>query len=261
MLSYPFVKMQFQEVTELVLGKKYKVIHHFPGGVGVFQHKIDMMKHFLLGIKESSITSIIVATKRYIDENLMPTIKDCNEKLEGNIFMLHHTTEYTNCFLNKIKNITSLLLNKNVKNVLEIGFNSGFSTLLMLLTNPHVQVTCLDLGEHKYTEPCYKILKETFGNRVNMIVGDSRQTMKTIVDTFDLIHIDGGHYVDVAESDIIHSYRISKNGTILIMNDYDFPHLHRLWDSYVVRCKLKPIDIYTYPSLHHDIKYVVNKID
>ena len=47
---------------------------------------------------------------------------------------------------------------------MEIGFNSGFSTLLMLLTNPYVCVSCFDLGEHIYTMPCYEKLKEKFND-------------------------------------------------------------------------------------------------
>ena len=67
--------------------------------------------------------------------------------------MLHHTSNYTDVFLNKSKNISNLVLNKNIKNVMEIGFNSGFSTLLMLISNPNIHISCFDLGEHKYTIP------------------------------------------------------------------------------------------------------------
>jgi predicted O-methyltransferase YrrM len=233
-----------------------KVIHHFPGGPGIFGHKKDSMKRFLLAIKEYSITNIIDTTIKYIDEKLIHVIQKSGESLEGNIFMLHHTIQYTNLYLNKVKNITNLLLNKNVKNVLEIGFNSGFSTLLMLLTNPYIHITCLDLGEHKYTVPCYNVLKETFGDRINMIIGDSKKTLPSIADTYDLVHIDGDHSIAGAESDIINSYRISKKGTILIMDDYDFPYLHLLWDSYISKYNLIPPDLYTYPSDHHDIRVV-----
>jgi hypothetical protein len=34
-----------------------------------------------------------------------------------------------NIFINKQKNINYVVLNKNIKNVMEIGFNSGFTTL------------------------------------------------------------------------------------------------------------------------------------
>ena len=233
-----------------------KIIHHFPGYPGVYQHKIFHMTTFLNDIKDFTINNNINKAKAYIDINLLPIIHNCGELLEGNIFMLHHTTNYTDTFLNKTKNISNMVLNKNIKNVMEIGFNSGFSTLLMLLTNPNICISCFDLGEHKYTMPCYEKLKETFGDRINIIIGDSIKTLHNVNDNYDLIHIDGGHSTEVANNDIINSYRLSKQGTILIMDDYDFSNLHNLWDSYIIKYNLKKLHINVYESPHHDIKYV-----
>ena len=50
-------------------------------------------------------------------------------------------------------------------------------------------------------------------------------TNLSINDNYDLIHIDGGHSTEVADNDIINSYRLSKQGTILIMDDYNFSRL------------------------------------
>ena len=234
-----------------------KVIHHFPGGPGEYQHKIVIMTEFLNAIKDFTINNNINKTKTYIDTFLVPIIHKCGEQHEGNIFMQHHTTNYTPTFINKAKNISNLVLNKNIKNVMEIGFNSGFSTLLMLLTNPTMCISCFDIGEHKYTLLCYDKLKETFGNRINITIGDSTKTLQNINNIkYDLIHIDGGHSNEVADSDIINSYRLSKQGTILIMDDYDFYNLHKLWDSYILKYNLQKLNINIYDSPHHDIKYV-----
>jgi len=233
-----------------------KVIHHFPGGPGEYEYKIMYMTEFLNNIKDFTINRHINAAKTYINENLLPIIEECKESLEGNIFMYHHTTTYTDMFINKAKNISNLLLNRNMTNVMEIGFNAGFSALLMLLTNDNASVTCFDLGEHKYTSPCYDKMKETFGKRLNLIIGDSTVTLPTITGVYDLIHIDGGHSTEVAKSDILNSYRLSKQGTILIMDDYDFHNLHSLWDYYVLKYNLRKLNIHLYDSPHHDIKYV-----
>ena len=233
-----------------------KVIHHFPGGPGVYQHKILTMTDFLNIIKDFTIINNINKAKQYIDQNLLPIINNCGEKHEGNIFMIHHTTNYTTTFINKAKNISNLVLNKNIKNVMEIGFNSGFSTLLMLLTNPNMCISCFDLGEHTYTIPCFEKIKETFGDRINITIGDSTKTLQNVNDNYDLIHIDGGHSNEVANSDIMNSYRLSKPGSILIMDNYDFPNLHKLWDKYIMNYDLKKLHINVYNSPHHDIKYV-----
>ncbi len=233
-----------------------KVIHHFPGGPGIYEHKIVNMNVFLNQLKDFTIHTTINKAKFYIDTYLIPIIINCGELLEGNIFMLHHTIHYTDLFLNKTKNISNMVLNKNIKKVMEIGFNSGFSALLMLLTNPTICISCFDLGEHTYTMPCYEQLKETFGDRLHITIGDSTQTLEKVNDTYDVIHIDGGHSTEVATSDIVHSYRLSKQRTILIMDDYDFGNLHHLWDSYIIKYNLKKLHIHVYESPHHDIKYV-----
>jgi predicted O-methyltransferase YrrM len=233
-----------------------KIIHHFAGNPGNYEFKVDRMLSFLQNLKDNTINENIVKTKDYINNNLLPIIIKSNENLEGNIFMAHNTTNYTDVFKNKTKNISSLVLNKQIKQVMEIGFNSGFSTLLMLITNPTITITCFDLGQHKYTLPCYEHIKKTFGDRVNIIVGDSTLTLPYVKGLFDLIHIDGGHSDEVARNDIEHSYRLSKNGTILIMDDYDFPNLKKLWDESIVIYSLKDLHISIYDSPHHNIKYV-----
>ena len=236
-----------------------KVIHHFPGGnvSGEYKYKIKRMTVFLNNIKDKTINIHIAKTKKYINNKLLPIIKESGDLLEGNIFMNHKTIEYTNKYLNKAKNISNFVLNKNIKNVMEIGFNSGFSTLLMLLSNPNMKITCFDLGEHKYTMPCYVKLQEDFGDRIKLIIGDSRVTLPNINDVYDLIHIDGGHSNEVAESDIINSFRLSKQKTILIMDDYNFSNLNALWKRYIITLNLKPLNINVYSTPHHDVKYVV----
>jgi hypothetical protein len=69
-----------------------KVIHHFPGGPGVYQGKIDTMTIFLNSIKEHTIVNNINNAKQYINNNLLPIVHSCGEPLEGNIFMAHNTT-------------------------------------------------------------------------------------------------------------------------------------------------------------------------
>ena len=85
-------------------------------------------------------------------------------------------------------------------------------------------------------------------------IGDSAKTLLLDNNTYDVIHIDGGHAIEIANSDIQNSYRLSKDKTILIMDDYDFNHLHQLWNIYVLKYKLKSFNCYY--SEHHDIKYV-----
>jgi predicted O-methyltransferase YrrM len=234
-----------------------KIIHHFPGRAGIAENKIDKMKEYLNNMKDLAINLNINKAKEFINEHLLPIIIASGEKLEGNIFMLHHTTDYTNVYENKAKNISNLVLNKHIKNVMEIGFNAGFSALLMLLTNPYLKLTCFDLGEHKYARPCFEKIQETFGaERINITFGDSTKTLIDVHETYDLIHIDGGHEVAVASSDIENAYRLAKEKTILIMDDYNFWWLGPVWNKYIIQYGLCPLHINLYNTNQHDVKYV-----
>ncbi len=238
-----------------------KTLIHFCGGVGNHISKFDKMNNYMREIKATLIQGVIRMTKELIKSRLMPIIEQSGEKLEGNLFTQHHHTNFTDRFINKQKNLINLSINPIIHNVLEIGFNAGFSSALMLFSNPNLHLTCVDLGEHKYTLPCYQVLQELFPGRITIHIGDSTQVMPTIQNQeFDMIHIDGGHLVQVAESDIIHSYRLIRSGGILIFDDYSFPHLHSLWNKYINQYHLSVLDIPVYHTPDHDIRYVTSKI-
>jgi len=94
-------------------------------------------------IKNEIITRINEA-KNIINNDLLPIINKLNERLEGNIFMSSHSN-YNNDFFDKQVNVVIAARRKSINNVLEIGFNAGFSALLMLLTNKNIKMTCVDI--------------------------------------------------------------------------------------------------------------------
>jgi predicted O-methyltransferase YrrM len=190
----------------------------------------------------------------YIDNILMQIVKECNESLEGHIFddALHGP----NIFLPKRQNI--ILASQNSKNALEIGFNSGFSALLILIANPTIKLTCVDIGHHRYTIPCFQQLKKDFGDRIELLIGDSREVVPTINDTFDLVHIDGGHSLNVAEKDITNTYNLLNNNAIIVMDDVninDNRHtLANLWNKYVQIYNYTEPNFFIYRNDHQDVK-------
>ena len=201
-------------------------------------------------MNEEQMNTTIDTTKKYINDVLLPIVHACHEDLEGHLFMCDN-------FINKVKNLTTLVSDTKNKQVMEIGFNAGFSAALILFSNPDVHLTCVDLGLHRYVLPCYQKMKETFGDRIEMIIGDSTLTLPFLMNKqYDLIHIDGGHTHEVALSDIQNSYRLSKNETILIMDDYDYPHLRTLWDEFVISNNLISVEN-VYQTEYHNIKSVV----
>lgn len=237
------------------------IIHHFAGTPGSGSRKCPQMQEFLNSLNDHKINNVIAKTKDYITQHLLPLIESIRattgELLEGNLFTFHNSVPaFTNKFLHKIKNISNLCMNHDLSNIMEIGFNSGFSALLILMSNPVAKLTCFDLGEHKYVMPCYLKLRETFGDRISLILGDSMQTLPVHEGVYDLIHIDGGHTAEVGYSDMIQSYRLSRPGTLLILDDTDIHHLAALWENYIFKWGLLPLDTYKYKTPHHDIRIV-----
>jgi predicted O-methyltransferase YrrM len=188
-----------------------------------------LFQELIHSLQFHKIQSIIDKCKSFIDEHLIPLIDESQEGLEGNLFMSHHTT-YTDLFKQKLINFINLLSYRgSITNILEIGFNSGFSALLMLLTNSHVKLTCVDLGEHRYTLPCFRVLKQHFGDRIHLIIGDSQHVLPTLHHKYELIHIDGGHFGNIPENDIVNTYPLTRVNTVLIMDDTNYQTLKDIW--------------------------------
>ena len=154
---------------------------------------------------------------RYIQTTLIPLIG--KEALEGSLWNRHLTTEPNSALFQKQKNLYRIARDLSGTMVCEVGFNAGFSAALWLLTNPSIHLLCLDLGEHSYTRPTFEALKKEFGDRIELLVGDSQKTMKTVSVGYDLVHVDGGHSEQVAKSDCEQALRILKPQGLLLLDD------------------------------------------
>jgi hypothetical protein len=102
--------------------------------------------------------------------------------------------------------------------------------------------------------PCYNIIKSYFGDRINLLIGDSTLVLPTIKDTFDLIHIDGAHDTVTAEKDIINSMALCNDNCILIMDDTDTDTLNILWNHYSMIYKLSDCPFNIFNTFRHSIK-------
>lgn len=190
----------------------------------------------------------------YINTKLRPIAENCNEHIEGNIF--EEDPNEKDVFLTKRKNI--ILTCQNKKNVLEIGFNTGYSALLILMSDPNIKLTCIDINIHKYVIPCYNQLKEDFGDRISLLTGDSTIVVPCINDKFDLVHIDGCHRLDIAEQDIINTHKLLLNNAVIVMDDvniYDNNHtLAMLWKKYTNIYSYQAVPYELFHCIHHDIR-------
>jgi len=177
---------------------------------------------------------------------LLKIIKEIGEPLEGNIFYQHldpnPSEELIEQFLPKRAALAMFAMAHN--NIVEIGFNAGFSALLMLTANSKLNLSCVDICEHKYTEPCFDYLASVFPGRVTLIKGDSTQVLAEVLQgNKDLTGyiIDGGHGLGVAETDLQNVIKYSNPYAVLCFDDSDFVELRILLNAYMLAGFLSPI--------------------
>jgi len=161
-----------------------------------------------------------------------------NSKLEGNIFYFHHTHPTTSPEpkrRHKRRNFISFVMSG--KSLLEIGFNAGHSAMLSLTANQRLTYRGIDIACHNYTIPCYEYLSGAFGDRIDLTVGDSRDELPRVADleAYDLIHLDGGHGLDVAEVDLCNIINRAAHGTRLLFDDMNMKSLRLLCEHYILR--------------------------
>lgn len=194
---------------------------------------------YLYDKKVTSQSNIIISELERI-------IKACNEKLEGNTFYEHETENFVVSTAFAKKRLNLFHLSSTARNILEIGFNAGHSTLLYLLSNPSSQIYLFDLGEHSYSYECFRYLNEIFPGRLHIVWGSSLETVKNFEKTqkFDFIHIDGGHTRFIAESDIHNCRKFATKYTNVVFDDSNDAILYDMLKemesiSYIKQAELK----------------------
>lgn len=158
------------------------------------------------------------------------------EQLEGNAFYYHlSNTRFFELFS---KQVNLYWCGKQVKSrICEIGFNAGHSAFLFLLNIPEgAEFTIFDLGEHPYTRPCVDYLKTRFsGVTISYNEGDSTRILPEWIkahpeatETYDVVHVDGGHSFECAHSDILYGASLVRPGGYLIVDDTNVPYISEM---------------------------------
>lgn len=172
-----------------------------------------------------------------------------NILVEGNIYNLNEVEKSYIPFQGFLsKRHTYALFAAANNNILEIGFNAGHSALLALTANPELTYTAVDICQHAYTVPCYEFLKSKFGDRINLIQGDSRLiipnlpfTHPGLCETIDGWIIDGSHFLQDAGWDIENVINVSKNHDRLLFDDTDHNPLFWLLRHFQMNGSLRPL--------------------
>lgn len=168
-------------------------------------------------------------------------------KFEGNSFYHHQSIrEYPELY-NKQLNLF-WCGKQTPARICEIGFNAGHSAMLLLLASSATTFTVFDIGHHRYTQPCLNYIEHIFSHvAFEYIVGDSTLTMPTQMEgrqeTYDLVHVDGGHSEFCATSDMKHADILLKPGGIMVVDDTDAPQINGLVNLYLASGKYEVVDV------------------
>merc|ERR1712232_473322 len=117
--------------------------------------------------------------------------------------------------------------------IVEVGFNAGHSSLLMLAAHPTAKIIAFDLCEHTYTNSCFEALHTAFPGRLQLITGRSQQTVPAFARSHglraDLLHIDGDHHDTSARADIENCAKLARPGALVVFDDICFSSLGIVW--------------------------------
>ncbi|MEU1476212.1 O-methyltransferase [Streptomyces sp. NPDC001668] len=141
-----------------------------------------------------------------------------------------------------------------VRSVLEVGFNIGFSSHAFLAASDSVEVVSFDLPENKAALIGKEFIDRRFPGRHRLITEDSRTALPKYVAEhgealFDFAFVDGGHDYDVAKADIEHCRVLCRPGSLIVVDDLT-PWVPwgvgptRAWTEAVEAGDIKPEEIY-----------------
>jgi hypothetical protein len=128
-----------------------------------------------------------------IDTNFLPKPIEGHMQIQENVIVLW----------NRVQELT------NFKSVIEIGFNVGHSSTIILSLFDDVTITSFDISRNIRTKEGANLVKEKFKNRHSFFsynTLDLRNDINKDIFKFpkaDIIFIDGGHTFEVALNDIM----------------------------------------------------------
>ena len=195
--------------------------------------------------------AIYASWKDTIRTKLFPILQAQYQPLERNLFPITLTPADNDKYLSKCQNLYAAAIQPGIDQVLEVGFNGGFSALLFLLADPTIVVTIVDQGDQPYVKPCFAYLKDTFGDRVSLFLGNSNCVIPDLETQYDLVHIAGNPAL--LERDLVHARMAAKDTCIFIMNDVDLPARLAMWKRYVGYYKLTDVP-FVVPCPYHAVK-------
>ena len=135
-------------------------------------------------------------------------------------------------------------------NMLEFGFNTGWSSALFLTMFPDVKITSIEIMNINSAQRGAEILEKKFPGRHHIVWGDSQIISKEVIEgskklpteKYDFAFIDGGHSAPVVKKDIELSLHLGVKN--FVFDDTQLPDIKLLIKEFK-NLKLVTEKIYT----------------
>jgi hypothetical protein len=146
---------------------------------------------------------------------------------------------------------------KTTNKVLEIGNYMGHSILIMLLANPKIHITAIDIDDY-FARPSLMYLQKQFPkSKINFIKNNSIEVIGNLQEKFDLFHIDGTHEHKVISKEFLLLINLRKEKKFKILFD-DVSYMPYLYSNILKNFKIANSFI---PNSNHPNFYVEIYVD
>lgn len=124
----------------------------------------------------------------------------------------HHDSTY-------FTNLRNWMSEQKFKRGAEIGFAWAMSTCAFLETQ-EASLTSFDLNDNMEK---HEKVKNVYGDRFNLVIGDSSTNLLKENGTFDYIYIDGDHDYQPVVKDLEAAHKKLEKGGVIVCDDYGNP--------------------------------------
>lgn len=108
---------------------------------------------------------------------------------------------------------------KDISSILEVGFNAGHSSVMLLECFPDADVVSIDIPSNVVCKQGKQLIDEWYPDKHSLILEDSTVSLPKLDNKFDLIFVDGSHEPGYPEQDIRNSQKLAHNNTIIFIDD------------------------------------------
>jgi predicted O-methyltransferase YrrM len=152
------------------------------------------------------------------------TIRDFRKELWDDVMDSGASIPELSASVPELAHLMHLVDTFDVRSVIEVGFNIGFSSHAFLSASDTVNVVSIDVPDNKAVLVGKEFIDQRFPGRHQLIMEDSRTALpKYLAEhgnaVFDFAFVDGGHDYDVVKSDIDHCVLLCQPGSLIVVDD------------------------------------------